>query len=232
MSRPLSGAEKRLTDVKQRVWDVPTRLFHWSLVLLVGLSWWTAETDQDNLHLWFGYGVLFLLFFRILWGFLGSSTARFASFVRGPGSVFTYVRSRFRWTEAGHTPLGAISVLALLALLLLQVGTGLFAMDEDGLFGGPLAFLVSISSSDMLTELHEEMFDWLLILIGLHLAAILLYRLLAGLNLLGPMITGKADLAPGVEPMRPVPPLVALFCVLVALAATAWIMSGAPPLGS
>lgn len=218
--------------MKQRVWDLPTRLFHWSLVLLIALSWWTAETDRDDLHLWFGYGVLFLLFFRILWGFLGSSTARFASFIRGPASVLTYVRSRFRWADAGHTPLGAVSVLVLLAFLIIQVGTGLFAMDEDGLFGGPLAYLVSVGSSDLLTELHEQLFDWLLVLIGLHIAAILLYRLLAGLNLLGPMITGKAELARGVQPMRPVPPLVAIFCALLALAATAWVVFGAPPLGS
>jgi cytochrome b len=216
--------------VKQRVWDLPTRLFHWSLVLLIGLSWWTAETDQDDLHLWLGYGVLFLLVFRVLWGFLGSSTARFSAFVRGPRAVVEYVRNRFRWPLAGHAPLGALSVLALLALLIVQVGTGLFAMDEDGLFGGPLAYLVGIGTSDTLTELHEELFDWLLILIGLHIAAILVYRLALGRNLLGPMISGKADLPRGMEPMRPATPLVAIVCVLVALAATAWVMLGAPPL--
>jgi cytochrome b len=218
--------------VKQRVWDLPTRLFHWALVLLVALSWWTAETGQNNLHLWFGYGVLFLLFFRIGWGVAGSSTARFSSFVRGPRAVVEYVRNRFRWPLAGHAPLGALSVLALLALLLVQVGTGLFAMDEDGLFGGSLAYLVSVGTSGMLTELHEELFDWLLVLIGLHVAAILLYRLALGRNLLGPMITGKADLPRGMEPMRPATPLVAAVCTLAALAATVWIVFGAPPLGS
>jgi cytochrome b len=218
--------------VKQRVWDLPTRLFHWSLVVFVGLSWWTAETHQDTLHLWFGYGVLFLLFFRILWGFLGSSTARFSAFVRGPRAVLEYVRNRFRWPLAGHAPLGALSVLALLVLLLVQIGTGLFAMDEDGFFGGPLAYLVSVGISDGMTELHEELFDFLLILIGLHIAAILLYRLALGRNLLGPMITGKADLPRGMEPMRPATPLVAIVCTLVALGATAWIILGAPPLGS
>lgn len=215
--------------MKQRVWDLPTRLFHWALVLLVALSWWTAETGRDNLHLWFGYGVLFLLFFRILWGFLGSSTARFSAFVRGPGAVVEYVRNRFRWPLAGHAPLGALSVLALLGLMLVQVGTGLFAIDEDGLFPGPLAHLVGVGASDSMTEFHEELFDWLLILIGLHIIAILLYRLALGRNLLGPMITGKADLPRGMEPLRPATPLVAIFCTLVALAATAWVIAGAPP---
>jgi cytochrome b len=228
MSRPLSGPGEGL--IKQRVWDLPTRLFHWSLVVLVGLSWWSAETHRYDLHFWFGYAVLFLLLFRILWGFVGSSTARFANFVRGPAALFTYFRNRFRWTVAGHTPLGALSVLALLVMLVVIVGTGLVALDEDGLTGGPLAHLVSLATSDWATELHEELFDFLLILIGLHIAAILLYRLALGLNLLGPMITGKAELAPGVEPMRQVPPPVMIASVAVALALTAWIVAGGPPL--
>ncbi len=196
----------------------------------MALSWWTAETHRDELHLWLGYGVLFLVLFRIAWGFVGGSTARFSSFVRGPGSVLVYIRSRFRWTAAGHTPLGALSVVVLLAMVAAQVGTGLFALDEDGISGGPLAHIVSLATSEAAYELHEELFDLLLALIALHVAAILMYRLALGLNLLGPMITGKADLAPGVEPMRPVPAAVAVACVVLALAVTAWIVAGAPPL--
>jgi cytochrome b len=214
------------------VWDLPTRLFHWTLVVLVGLSWWSAENDQQDLHLYLGYGVLSLLLFRIGWGVAGSSTARFSSFVRGPRAVVRYVRDRFHWPLAGHAPLGALSVLALLAMLFVIVGTGLFAADEDGLFSGPLAYLVSVGVSDTLTELHEELFDVLLVLIGLHVAAILLYRLALGRNLLGPMITGKAELAPGVEPMRPGKWWVALICLVAAIAITRWIIGGAPPLGT
>jgi cytochrome b len=214
------------------VWDLPTRLFHWTLVVLVGLSWWSAENDQQDLHLYLGYGVLSLLLFRIGWGLAGSSTARFSSFVRGPGAVVRYVRDRFHWPLAGHAPLGALSVLALLAMLFVIVGTGLFAADEDGLFSGPLAYLVSVGVSDTMTGLHEELFDVLLVLIGLHVAAILLYRLALGRNLLGPMITGKAELAPGVEPMRPGKWWVALICLVAAIAITRWIIGGAPPLGT
>jgi cytochrome b len=214
------------------VWDLPTRLFHWTLVVLVGLSWWSAENDQQELHLYLGYGVLSLLLFRIGWGLAGSSTARFSSFVRGPGAVVRYVRDRFHWPLAGHAPLGALSVLALLAMLFVIVGTGLFAADEDGLFSGPLAYLVSVGVSDTMTGLHEELFDVLLVLIGLHVAAILLYRLALGRNLLGPMITGKAELAPGVEPMRPGKWWVALICLVAAIAITRWIIGGAPPLGT
>src|SRR6187551_3438004 len=229
-----STARPRRTDeaAKQRVWDLPTRLFHWTLVVLVGLSWWSAENDQQDLHLYLGYGVLTLLLFRVGWGFFGSSTARFSAFVRGPAAIVRYVRDRFHWPSAGHAPLGALSVLALLAMLFVIVGTGLFAADEDGLFSGPLAYLVNSSLSDTLTELHEELFNILLILIGLHVAAILLYRLALGRNLLGPMITGKAKLAAGVEPMRPGKWWVALICLVVAIAITRWIIGGAPPFGT
>ena len=229
-----STAPPRRTDkaTKQRVWDLPTRLFHWTLVVLVGLSWWSAENDQQDLHLYLGYGVLSLLLFRIGWGLAGSSTARVSSFVRGPGAVASYVRNRFHWPLAGHAPLGALSVLALLAMLFVIVGTGLFAADEDGLFSGPLAYLVSVGVSDTTTGLHEELFDILLVLIGLHVAAILLYRLALGRNLLGPMITGKAELEPGVEPMRAGKWWVALICLVAAIAITRWIIGGAPPLGT
>ena len=229
-----STAPPRRTDkaTKQRVWDLPTRLFHWTLVVLVGLSWWSAENDQQDLHLYLGYGVLSLLLFRIGWGLAGSSTARVSSFVRGPGAVVRYVRNRFHWPLAGHAPLGALSVLALLAMLFVIVGTGLFAADEDGLFSGPLAYLVSVGVSDTTTGLHEELFDILLVLIGLHVAAILLYRLTLGRNLLGPMITGKAELEPGVEPMRAGKWWVALICLVAAIAITRWIIGGAPPLGT
>lgn len=217
--------------MKDKVWDLPLRLFHWFLVLLVGLSWWSAETHRDELHLWLGYAVLFLLLFRLLWGLFGSSTARFSSFVRGPVAVAKYLRAGFRWTVAGHTPLGALSVVALLLLLVAQVGTGLVALDEDGLSGGPLSHLVAFGTSDAAYELHEQLFDVLLAFIVLHLAAVLFYRVALGLNLLGPMISGKADLAPGVEPMRPVPPPVAIACALISLGLTGWIVAGLPPFG-
>ena len=111
--------------MKVPIWDLPTRLFHWMLAGLVGFSWWTAETHRDDLHIWSGMAILTLLIFRILWGFVGSSTARFANFVRGPRAVFGYLRGD--WKGVGHNPLGAISVVALLGLLMVQVGLGLIA---------------------------------------------------------------------------------------------------------
>ncbi len=216
---------------KQRVWDLPTRVFHWTLVVVIALAWWSAEYHKDDLHLYLGYGAASLLLFRVGWGLVGSSTARFTSFVRGPASVLRYVRGRFHWPIAGHAPLGALSVLALLLVLFVMVGTGLFALDEDGLFGGPLASLVSISTSDSARELHEQAFTVLEVLVVLHVAAIFLYRLALGRNLLGPMISGKAELEPGVEAMRPAKWWVALICVALAIAITRWLIAGAPPFG-
>ncbi|QNM83752.1 cytochrome b/b6 domain-containing protein [Sphingomonas sabuli] len=217
--------------MRNRVWDLPIRLFHWALVVLVAFSWWTAETGRDDWHFWSGYAVLFLLIFRLLWGIFGSSTARFASFVKGPAAVRTYLRSGMRWTAPGHTPLGALSVVALLLALIVQVVTGLFNVDEDGLIEGPLAKYVSLSTADWLHDVHEASFNVLLVLIGLHIAAIVFYLLVKKLNLVTPMISGRADLAAGVTPMRRVPTLVAVACAVAAFALMVWIARGLPPFG-
>jgi cytochrome b len=212
--------------MKVPIWDLPTRLFHWALAGLVGFSWWTAETHRDDLHIWSGMAVLTLLIFRILWGFVGASTARFRNFVRGPRAVFGYLRGE--WRGIGHSPLGAISVIALLGLLIVQVGLGLISSDEDGLVEGPLALLVSASTSDWAADLHEDLFNVLLVLIGLHIAAILFYRL-RGKRLIGPMVTGRGAAEPGMEPMRRGKAWVALLCLLIAIGITRWIIAGAPP---
>jgi len=212
--------------VKVPIWDLPTRMFHWVLAGLVGFSWWTAETHRDDLHIWSGVAILTLLIFRILWGFVGSSTARFANFVRGPRAVFGYLRGD--WRGIGHNPLGAMSVIALLGLLVVQVGLGLISSDDDGLVEGPLAPLVSYATSNWAVDLHETLFNVLLSLIGLHLAAILFYRL-RGKGLIGPMVTGKGAVEPGMEPMRRGKTWIAILCLIVAIGITRWIIAGAPP---
>jgi cytochrome b len=218
--------------VKSAVWDLPTRLFHWTLAALIGFSWWSAEEERLDWHMWSGYAVLSLLLFRLLWGIFGSSTARFANFVRGPSAVVAYLRDSKGWRAVGHTPLGALSVVALLGLTLLQVGTGLFNSDDDGLVEGPLAPLVSYDAADLAHDAHELLFNVLLVFIGLHIAAILFYRLFQGKKLLGPMISGRAALDPEVEPMRPGRGWVAVVCLLVAFGLTRWVIAGAPPFGS
>lgn len=212
--------------MKVPVWDLPTRLFHWTLAGLIAFSWWSAEYHHDDWHIWSGMAVLTLLIFRLLWGFFGSSTARFANFVRGPRAVLGYLRGG--WRGIGHNPLGALSVVALLGLTALQVGLGLIASDEDGLMAGPLANLVSIDTTDTARELHEALFNVLLAFIVLHVAAILFYKL-RGKGLLGPMITGRREAEPGVQPMRSGKWWVAILCLAVALGVTRWIIAGAPP---
>jgi cytochrome b len=173
-----------------------------------------------------------LLLFRILWGLFGSSTARFRNFLRGPAAVLAYVRDVRGWKAVGHTPIGALSVVALLGLIGLQVATGLFNSDDDGLDEGPLAPLVSYDVADVAHEVHELLFNVLLAFVALHVAAILFYRLVLGKKLVGPMITGRAALDPDVEPMRPARGWLAVVCLLAALAITRWIIAGAPPLGN
>ena len=218
--------------MKQAVWDLPTRLFHWSLAALIGLSWWSAEEEQLELHLYSGYAVMTLVLFRLLWGLFGSSTARFRNFLRGPAAVLAYVRDMRGWRAIGHSPLGALSVLALLALVAAQVATGLLNSDNDGLVEGPLAPLVSGDVADAAHDLHELLFDVLLVFIGLHIAAVAYYRLVLGKKLVGPMISGRAALDPDTEPMTPARDWIAPLCLVAGLAATRWIIAGAPPLGS
>jgi len=215
--------------LKQLVWDLPVRLFHWLLAALIIFSWWTVHNHHTDWHIWSGCAILTLLIFRILWGFVGSSTARFASFVRGPSAIADYWRGR--WVGIGHNPLGAVSVLVLLAAVAIQVGLGLIAEDEDGIYLGPLAGLVSTDTSDKARDIHELWFDVILALIALHLLAILYYRL-RGKKLTVPMITGRADVAPGTSPMRPGKWWMALICLAIGIGITRWIIAGAPPFGS
>jgi cytochrome b len=214
---------------EQPIWDLPVRLFHWTLAALIGFSWWAAEYHHMDWHLWSGFAILTLLLFRILWGIFGSSTARFSTFVRGRRSVRNYLGGK--WDGIGHNPLGALSVLALLGATAVQLGLGMVAEDEDGIYMGPLSTLVSIDTSDRARELHETFFYVLLGVIGLHVAAIIFYRV-RGKKLIRAMITGRGSIDPGAEPMRPGKWWLALVCLAVALGITRWIVAGAPPFGS
>ena len=214
---------------RQRVWDVPIRLVHWLLAGLIAFSWWTAETKHLDLHIWSGCGILTLLLFRALWGFFGSSTARVSTFIRGPGAVHDYLRGR--WHGIGHNPLGALSILALFGAVAIQVGLGLFAQDDDGIYTGPLYRFVSSDTSDTIRGFHEAWFNIILALVALHVVAILFYRVVRGKKLTKAMITGKGEVAPGIAPMRPGKWWVAVICLAIALAFTRWVIAGLPPFG-
>lgn len=197
--------------------------------MLFALSWWTAETGRDQLHLWSGYAMLFALLFRLAWGFVGGSTARFSQFVRGPRAMLRYLRGGVRWGRAGHNPIGALSVILLLLFLAAQVASGLVLTDDDGLVSGPLAGLVSVETSDRAHDLHHDNFDLLLPIVAIHVAAIFFYWAACRLSLTSAMVTGEAELDPAVEPLRPARPGLAWLTAAAALALTAWIVAGAPP---
>jgi cytochrome b len=175
-----------------RVWDLPTRLVHWLVVLGVALSWWTGETGRLEWHRWSGYGLLGLVAFRVYWGFFGSSTARFRQFLRGPRTVLGYLRGAWP-TAPGHNPLGALSVLALLALLATQIVLGLFAVDVDGIESGPLSLYVSFDAGRSAAKWHGAIFDVLLWVIALHIAAILYYGFVKKQNLGAAMLHGERE---------------------------------------
>ena len=160
------------------------------MALLFGLSWWTGKTGRLEWHRWSGYVLLGVLVFRICWGFFGSSTARFSQFVRGPRAIVEYVRGR--WALApGHNPLGALSVLTLLALLLAQVVLGLFAVDVDGIESGPLSSHVSFETGRVCARWHHSIFTALQVFVALHVLAVLYYMLVRRENLVDAMIGGQ-----------------------------------------
>lgn len=173
-----------------KVWDLPLRLFHWLLVLAVAAAIITGEIG-GNLIDWhgrIGLLILGLLVFRIIWGFVGSTHARFASFFPTPAKIAAYLRGR--WQGLGHNPLGALSVFALLGILATLEGAGLFANDDIA-FQGPLFSLVDKSLSDKLSGVHVLAFNILAVLLVLHIAAIIFYARIKKHNLVVPMLTGK-----------------------------------------
>ena len=211
--------------VRVRVWDGPVRIVHWLLVALLGFSWWASE-DHLNWHRWSGYAIIGLVVFRIYWGFLGGGAARFAGFVRGPKATLGYLGSlgsRSRAETPGHNPLGALSVVAILATLLVQVGTGLFAVDIDAFEAGPMSDRVSFELGRQIAEIHELSFRVLQALAALHVAAILFYLVWKRTDLVGPMITGRRALP--TDPGLTRAPLWRLALGIVLAAAVAWALS-------
>jgi cytochrome b len=179
------------------VWDLPLRMFHWLLALLVTVSIVSAQIGGNamQIHLRSGYTILTLVLFRILWGFFGGTHARFASFVRGPAAAIAYLKSlrgKSAGRHLGHNPAGGWSVMLMLLVLLIQAVTGLFSNDDIST-EGPLAKLVGKAWSDRITEIHSVNVVVLYVLIGLHLAAIAFYFFRKRENLVTPMFTGLKD---------------------------------------
>ena len=207
------------------LWDIPTRLFHWLIVVCIPLSWWSAETENHELHEWLGYTVIILVVSRVVWGFVGSRHSRFGDFLVGPRAVLDYLRGRGA-TSAGHNPLGGWSVIALLSLLLLQGISGLFNSD-DVFFTGPLYYGASVTVRDAMGLVHELAFDLLLGLVSLHILAVLYHQYVRKEPLLQAMVRGGARGRRGVA--APVPAWYALLIVLLAGLAFWGLLQLAPP---
>lgn len=175
------------------VWDIPTRLFHWSIVLLLFISWLSADQGFMTVHLWSGSALLALLLFRIGWGIVGSTTSRFRDFIHPPRKIAGYLKamaSGEKPLHAGHNPAGGLMVAILIAVLLAQALTGLLA--NDGMhFSGPFANWVSEEGSAQATTLHRMIFNVILLLIWCHIVAVGFYLFVKGDNLVRPMFTGK-----------------------------------------
>lgn len=188
---PMAPGAPQPTHV--RVWDVPIRIFHWSIVLLLAVSWVSADQGYMKVHLWSGLTLLSLLLFRIGWGIVGSTTARFSDFLHPPRKVIGYLkglRGGERILYAGHNPAGGWMVAVMIAVLLAQVLTGLFANDSLR-FNAPFALWVTEDVSNQATNLHGTIFNIILLLIWCHVVAVGFYLFVKGDNLVWPMLHGK-----------------------------------------
>lgn len=182
-----------------RVWDLPIRLFHWLLVACIVGSLICVNIGGNAIqwHAYFGYSILTLLIFRIIWGFIGSTHARFASFLPNREAITNYLQGKSP-RFLGHNPIGALSVFALLLVLSVQAVTGLFVDDEIA-FQGPLSKYLSESSVSFLSEMHESNQVVIYTLIAIHIAAIWYYKKLKGEDLIRPMISGDKEIDPSEE---------------------------------
>lgn len=188
-----------------RIWDLPTRLFHWALAASVIALVVTAKVGGNAMvwHLRLGYVVLALLVFRLVWGLMGGRWSRFGSFLYSPMRLVRYLRGAGHPQDnVGHNPLGALSVFALLAVLIAQVGTGLLSDDEIA-FAGPLTRFVSNAVVGQATSYHKEIGQYLVLgLVALHILAIVFYVAVRKHQLVGPMLHGDKELAHPVPPSR------------------------------
>ncbi len=212
--------------VLTRVWDAPTRMCHWAIVLLIVASWLTQHEGWMPRHVLCGYLMATLLIFRLIWGFVGSDTARFTRFLKSPRAAVRHLVQAWRRApdhQIGHNAAGGWMVLSLLGLLCVQVATGLCANDEVSV-QGPLAETVGSAASDWLSHIHAVNFRLIEAAILLHVLAILSYRVLRGHRLVGPMISGNKPLPDTLLPPRMVGPARAIAAFSVAAGVVAFLV--------
>lgn len=218
------------------VWDWPLRLWHWLFAVAVAGAWITGQWggfDWRQWHLWFGQAALGLLIFRVLWGLVGPRNARFGRFLPGPSKLLAYLKTlpnRNAPENAGHNPLGALAVVAILGVLAVQAGSGLFVFD-DILYEGPWYVAVSSEAADLASTIHHRLAWPVGALLGLHILAIAFYRFYKGQCLTRAMITGRKP-AGRVPEARGIPgsrTVLALILIVAVAALTWWLLAVAPP---
>lgn len=199
--KPAEAGTAAKAHGKVRIWDLPTRLFHWSLAAAISGALITPHLGDTAMpwHFRCGYAALTLVLFRLMWGVVGTRHARFTQFVKGPGAIVAYLRGKpapASSSSAGHNPLGALSVLAMLAIVLAQAGSGLFSNDDIS-SEGPLVALIDKALSDQISHWHAHITPKMIYaLMGLHVLAVFGYLLLKRVNLIGPMVLGDKAHAP------------------------------------
>ncbi len=218
----------KVTVSHVRVWDLPLRLFHWSLLICVIGAFASAKIGGNAMkwHFYFGYTLLTLMLFRLVWGFVGSRTARFSSFPPNPMAAWRTLRGAVS-NYLGHNPAGALSVYALLCSLSFQAFSGLFSNDDIA-SEGPLMVKVSKEMSDQITSMHKINEKIIIGLVLLHLAAIVYHRYAKKERLVQAMLTGDKDVESGLEQAISVQDDVALrlrgLAVFVSCAALVWLV--------
>lgn len=223
-----------MAEERRLVWDLPLRIFHWLLVLSLGGLWATGEAGFEWLeyHMYLGYFTLGLIVFRVIWGFVGPRHARFSNFLAGPSAIWRYARGLGAGTmiqTAGHNPLGGISVIVMLVLVSVQIGTGLFTSD-DILYTGPYNGAVSTDLAEELSTLHAQNFNIILIAVALHIIAIAFYFLVKKQNLVGAMFHGKkpASHVPEHEAITKSEIVKAVIVIVISAALVYWFINAAP----
>ena len=236
--RPSAPATADANEMKQslrvvRVWDLPTRIVHWGFAGLIPFLWWTGTHYEWQLHILGGEILLGLLIFRVMWAFVGSSTARLFRMVRVPSEVLRYAKTLasapYDWVEPGHNPLGAWSAIAMLMAMSTLTITGLFAVSLDGLTEGPLAAIGTDAFSRLATEWHHQLFAVLLCLVVLHLVAIVFYTAVKRQAIVPSMVHGRRLLPIESAPVRPARIWMFALTTWLAIAVVVAIILGSPP---
>ena len=214
----MSYTNRTVPRLLMKVWDAPTRLFHWTIVLLVAFSYVSADRGWAELHYLSGYTMLSLLLFRLIWGFVGSETSRFGKFLRNPVEGWRHLAQFGRRepdVEIGHNAAGGWMVLVLLMLLLLQVVTGLFSYGDVDAYG-PLSKYLTRAQGEQVVALHALNFNVILGAIVLHVLAVAAYYAVKRHNLIAPMFTGRKRLPGNLRQPRMASPLLAILIIVVA----------------